>query len=564
MIDSIKKNKIIILILLAAFLLRIGALNYGLPGFAAFGDEIVHIAAGFNLLAQKTLRANFDFYYVPPLMAYLLAPIFALMGVFGVLIGKFQGLADYQSFVILNKEYFLIVSRIISAVLGTAAVGFIFLLAKKFFNSDKIALISAIFMAFDFMSVHESQIGRFWMPLTFFMLGAAYFIYRIHKDGDLKWYLLSGLMLGLGFGIGYAAIMLVLWFLIAHLSRKEKIFNKKFILGGGSIFFLIILFIYFNTVAFVRQFGHIIFTIGSFFGKELIFSPIDVSSQVQSNYFYFKLMLGFLWNNNPLFFIFGIFGFLAIFFSKKTDKFSKFFLIGAPLVYLFIITFLFSGIEGRYVLPAMPFFILGTSYAAAIISERLFVKSKKWQNIVLVFLGGIFCFYSVYLTVSYTRKLQKPDTRVQAREWIYQNIKPESLIIVADKHLELNENKESILFLKENNPSRLDVKRKYLLALDESGYPEPKYNVLNPGRIDFSKVNLENISPDYVVFSFWEEGDKKDIDFFPYDKELVRKFYPQENVSDLNNILNEPATRPFKTLRGINYLGPYVEIYKIK
>ncbi len=558
----LKKHKFIILILVTAFIIRLGAVDYGLPHLLAFGDEIVHIAAGFNLLAQKTLRANFNFYYVPPLFSYLLAPIFSLIGLFGILLGKFQGIADYQNFVLLKKEYFLAVSRIISAILGTGAVYLIYLLAKKIFSSQKISLIAALFLTFDFFSVHESQLGRFWMPLTFFFLAAAYFIYRLYKEGDLKWYLLAGLMIGFGFGAGYAAIMMSLWFLISHLSRKKEGFwSKKLFAGAGLILGLTFLFSYLNPTAFIRQFGHMIFTIGSFFGQNISFTEIDAPSQVQSAAYYFKLMIGFLWHNSPLFFIFGLLGFLIIGFSKK-ERLLKFLLIGVPVVYLFIITFLFSGIEGRYVLPAVPFFILAASYFIVEVSGRF--KTSKLQKGLLAILVLTIGSYSFYISSAYALKLRRPDTRIQALNWIYKNFEPSSSIIMGEEYLELNETKESILFLKENNPSRVDTKRNHLLTLDEKEYPQPYYLVYHLGRLDSTKLDFQEIKPNYLIFSFWTKEIQKTINDYPYQKELIKKFYPKKEVSDLGNLLNEPASRPFWTLNNIDYFGPYVEIYKLQ
>lgn len=556
-----KKKFYIVLILTVAFLLRMGAVDYGLPHFTAFGDELVHIAAGFNLLAQKTLRANFDFYYLPPLFSYLLAPIFVLIGGIGIVIGKFQGLAGYQNFVVLNKEYFLTVSRIISALFGTAAIYFLFLLAKRIFN-QKIAYVAAILMVFDFFSVHESQIGRIWMPLTFFMLGSSYFIYRLYKEGDLKWYLLSGLMIGLGFGMGYAAAILPLWFLVAHFVRRQKIFNKKFILGGSLMLSLIGFFVYLNSVA-LRLFAHIIFTIGTFFNKEFIFSPIDIPEDVQSNYVYFQQMLSFLWNNSPLFFLSGLAGFLILAFSKK-ERFAKLLLIGVPAVYLFIITFLFSGIEGRYVLPAIPFFIISSAYGAVFLSERFF-RSDWLRNTAILVLVLIFVSYSFYISFLYILRLQKPDTRIQLVNWLYQNVRPESWVVLWDDYIEINETKRSILFIAEKYSSRLDVKRKYLLGLKEDDYPWPRYNIFHSGRLDFNKINFEEIKADYLIISFWSKEEKKSkLDFFSYQKQLVKEFYPREEISLLPNLLNDPNVHPFLTLRTVKYLGPYVEVYKLQ
>jgi dolichyl-phosphate-mannose--protein O-mannosyl transferase len=180
-----KKQKILlILILTFAFLFRLTGVNHGLPQ-DLFGDELVHINAAFNLLEQKTLRANFDFLYVPPLLSYILAPIFGFCGVIGILIDKFQNILDYKNFVLLNWGYFLIFSRIIAALFGTATIYFLFLLAKKLFSS-KIALAASIFLIFDFLHFHESSHGQIWALATFFIVAGAYFIYQLYQTCEKK------------------------------------------------------------------------------------------------------------------------------------------------------------------------------------------------------------------------------------------------------------------------------------------------------------------------------------------------------------------------------------------
>lgn len=591
---------IIILIITAAFLIRLSALNFGLPNVLSFGDEIVHIAAAFNMLQEKILRANFGFYYTPPLMSYLLAPFFGLIGFFGIFFGKFQNLAAYKEFVILYKEYFLIVSRLVSAIFGTASVYFIYLFSKEFFsslnsyliseeknpsevlpigkmkedvsiyllsqtkfnsnNSKKIALISALFLAFDFLSIHESQIGRFWSPLAFFVIASAYFILKVYKEGNLKWCVLSGVFIGLGFGMGYLTAIMLPFFLLAHFmsGTKEK---KKILIGFGLAVFLIALFVYLNFTAFNRQFGHVIFTVASFFGSHIAFTEIDALQNVQSNYFYFKETLSFLWHDSPTFFISGLLGFFAVLFSKK-ERFLKTLFIGFPALYLFVITFLFSGVENRYILPAVPFFIIAASYFIFFLTDIFF--KNRLKNFAVILLVFIFVFYSFYLSASYSLKLRKNDTREQAVNWLYQNAAPHSKIILWDEYTEINENKESVLFLSENNPKRMDTKRKYLLNLDEVKYPRPNFFVYPLSRLDTSSFNLYETKADYLFFTFWDKKEEREYKDRFQKKELVAKFYPKSDVSDIPNLLNDATANPFYNLNRLDYFGPYVEIYKLE
>src|SRR3989338_7934342 len=116
MISIIKKP--IFYIVLAAAAYRFAGIFYGL-GHDFFGDSFVHVVSAFKMLEERTINATFDFYYLPPLMSYILAPLFALCGVLGILAGKFAGISDFREFVVLHKEYFVIGPRLISFLLGT-------------------------------------------------------------------------------------------------------------------------------------------------------------------------------------------------------------------------------------------------------------------------------------------------------------------------------------------------------------------------------------------------------------------------------------------------------------
>src|SRR3989338_1635206 len=351
-------------IIAIAFILYLGAASYGLPQ-AFFGDELVSVAAGFSLLAQKTLRANFDFYYLPPLLSYLLAPTYALIGAVGIVLGFFESIGDYQNFVLLNRELFLIVGRIISALFGIGGVYLLFAFARRVF-SPSVALLSAIFLAFDFLYLHEAQVGRFWAPATFFIIAAIYSfqrlmetrerkwyflslqgaqgacfgapatffiiaaIYsfqRLMETRERKWYFLSALAIGLGYGVGYIPLILVFWLaaLQWHINRKGLI-QKKFIYSSAALLAIVAFFSWANPVAFFRQFGRSLATLADLFGYKLSLAAEGLSSA--SSFFYnIPRSFLFLWYDNPALLAVGVIGLVFLCF-REGNKFWKFLLIG--------------------------------------------------------------------------------------------------------------------------------------------------------------------------------------------------------------------------------------------
>ncbi len=563
-----KKQKILLILILAfAFLFRLTGINHGLPQ-DLFSDELVHINAAFNLLEQKTLRANFDFLYVPPLLTYILAPIFGLYGIVGILIGKFQNILDYKNFVLLNWGQFLIFSRIIAAIFGTATIYFLFLLAKKLFSS-KIALAASIFLIFDFLHFHESSHGQFWALATFFIVAGAYFIYQLYQSGEKKYYFWSALMIGLGFGAGYVPLILFPWFLAAHFFNKKadkkfqkKLLDKKIILSALLIVVLVGFFIFSNTYGFYRQFGRTISTILDFFGYKTGFSIEDLytDTNILGN---LKDVIIFFWYNNFIFLIAGILGILLLLWRKRFN-FKNCLLIGVPIIYLLGISFGFSNLCERYILPAIPFFAIISIYFFYYLADKIF-RSVRYKNLIFILFVVLMTSYSAYMSILYAQKLLRPNTRIQAIDWIYQNIPSGSRIILDVPRVWLNESRESIEFLKENDPFWFNARREHLLTLDESQYPKPNYFIYNLYYLNLEKLDFEKIKADYYINIIRDDQNKRLIDLSQLDKELIAKFYPKEKFDD---IIQDPADSPlnksFTTLRLIDYLGPYVEIYKLR
>ena len=567
-----KKQKIVLILILAfAFLFRFTGVNHGLPQ-DLFGDELVHVNAAFNLLEQRTLRANFDFLYLPPLLSYILAPIFGLYGALGILFGKFQSILEYKNFVLLNWGYFLIFPRIIAVIFGTATIYFLFLLAKKLFNV-KLAYAATIFLTFDYLHFHESSHGQFWALATFFIVAGAYFIYQLYQSGEKKYYFWSALIIGLGFGVGYVPIILLPWFLAAHFlnkkSRKknfrQNLLAKKIIFSTLLIVVLVSFFIFSNPYhGFYRQFGRAFTIILDFFNYKTEFSMESLGKlSYKTNIFgNLKNVIIFLWNNSFLLFITTILGVFILLQRKKID-FKNCLIIGVPLICLLGLSSGFSNLYDRYILPAIPFLIIISIYFFYYLADKIF-QSVRYKNLIFILFIALMIGYSAYMSILYAQKLQRPNTRIQAIHWIYQNIPTGSRIILDISRFWLNENKESIEFLKENNPRWFNVRRKYLLTLDESQYPKPNYFIYNLTYLNLEKLDFEKIKADYYIHLI--RGDQKieQIGSSMLNKELIAKFYPKEKFDDTRSPIGSPLRETFATLKAIDYLGPYVEIYKLK
>lgn len=548
-------------ILILAFLVRLGAVNFGLPQ-SLFGDELVSVAGAFRLLDDYSVWGN-KFLYIPPLFSYILAPIFGVLGALGVILGKFSGIAGFREFVILNKEYFLIVSRIVSALFGTWTIYLLYLLSKKVFSDWRPAVLSAVLLAADFLHIHESQVGRFWVPATFFIVAGMYCILKMRETKEFRWYLWSALAIGFGFGMSYITIILVPWFLAAHFLSADsvrgiwvKLKEKKMMIGGAILLALIVVLSVANLYGFFRQFGRLAPNFLDFFGID---APRFTPKTIDPNPFQsVQDLFIFLWSESPLFLIAGVIGLFVWARKASPNRFLLSLIAGMPVLYGVGMIFGFEKIEHRFVLPILPALLLGTSYLLFILLGKY--KGSAWRIIIVgVYVAGVY-WYSIYPYYLYQRILWKKDTRIQAMEWIEKNIPAGSVVILDVRNTYLNENKASIEIIKEKSPFWLNVKERYLLTLSESQYPQPAYLVLDRNHLLAEAIDFSEISSGYYAFDFWNQEERSKLPL-PENATLIVSFYPRTDILPIHNILQDPRF-PRKTLSLIERIGPYVEIYK--
>ncbi|KKS38711.1 MAG: hypothetical protein A3G49_02555 [Candidatus Sungbacteria bacterium RIFCSPLOWO2_12_FULL_41_11] len=606
MTNIIKKP--IFYIILVAAVYRFVGIFYGF-GHDFFSDASVHVAAAFKMLEERTINATFDFYYLPPLMSYILAPLFALWGALGILAGKFAGISDFREFVVLNKEYFVMGTRLISFLLGTASVYLIYLTVLRMFDR-KTAIVTSLFLAFDFYHVHESQSGRIWAPLTFFIIAALYAVWRIFEseltnwrffeteEPKHRWYLLGAVSIGLGYAIGYVPILMYPWFAAAHILKNKAVrirdvyFDKKFLLANAIILFFIILFSYANTNAFLRQFGSTLYVVGVPLQENPALAITGESNFISS----FGSALYFLFDDSPFFLIFGIIGAFLLAFKYRNSFFSSL-LVGFPILYLAGISYGFPSLDARYVLPAVPFLLILSVFTIRELAGRLAAFSKQ-IFVVLTVLGVI---YSFYLSTAYGLLLFRQDTRVQAINWIHQNIKPGSSLLLDLPFTYFRyENKESIRQL-EKDGGFVNTRQKYLFNIPDKKYPSPSFFVLNEARRSHTQSELKNLKLEYAVYFFWNKAEgfywRNKI---PGHAELIKRFYPvrslnygnlaitdksesgsalphdlmvgasrtsngvypSEEIFDMHDFLNAPEGF-WGVIPKLRFFGPYVEIYRV-
>jgi dolichyl-phosphate-mannose--protein O-mannosyl transferase len=125
-----------------------------------------------------------------------------------------------------------------SALFGSASVLLIYLIAKRLFKSEFLALSAALLMAVDGLSLVMSRVALLDIFLMFFILLTFYFLLKEN-------YWLTGIAIGLGVSTKWSAAFLIPVLLLLSLKIKEL--NLSQILKRGGQFILLPMAIYFTS-----------------------------------------------------------------------------------------------------------------------------------------------------------------------------------------------------------------------------------------------------------------------------------------------------------------------------
>lgn len=567
MLSVSKKQTIYItLIIFFGLVLHLVAINYALP-IRFFADEYVHVANSLKMMDQTTLFLNFS--YLPPLFAYLLMPLILLYGLGGIFFGVFQGLDGFKEHVILHSENLLVFSRFIVAIFSGLTVLVMFKWVKELFNV-RVAYWSAILLTILPLYLIESQAGRFWLPVSFFILASGYFLHKLAQTSEFKWYIWTSIMIGLGYGMGFVSVAVIPWFILIHFfvtkKKGERFLNAKLTVSLILLMCLVVFFSLANTYSFLRQFGRGFGTILTIFGVT-INVPQSSPQFIDNNFFQVILKeLGVIWTNfySQIILIFIGLGLLI----KKSEFWRdsrNYFLVGFPIVYLIGVAVVFNNIVGRYLLPPLFIFTVAAAYAI----DWLTVKLKQ-KKLLLLLLLMFFLLPQVYFIFSYSTKLLRVNTYIQAKNWIEQNVPTgSSIAILGGEALYLTADKISLARQKEHNPLFFDKRSQLLIDLADQRYPQPNYNVFYLSRLKLSKMVQENFNPEYCVMAYWVSW--QDINFESikllekYDFQLVKHFYPTKaKYDDLAiDTIHNSTNNGLEILNLIERLGPKIEIYKL-
>jgi 4-amino-4-deoxy-L-arabinose transferase-like glycosyltransferase len=203
LLSLVTKNNIIILIILGvASFLRL----YRIQDYLTFlGDEGRDVLVAYNILhGHLTLlgpTSSVGGFFLGPIYYYFMAPFLLLF------------------------NYNPVGPAVMVALFGIATVWLIYKFCKDLFNS-KIGIIAAALYAVSPLVISYSRSSWNPNPLPFFSLLILYIVYKAIEKNSLRFFLLTGILLGIAIQLHYLALFLGV-VVFAYIVLTSIINNKK-------------------------------------------------------------------------------------------------------------------------------------------------------------------------------------------------------------------------------------------------------------------------------------------------------------------------------------------------
>ncbi|MBN1384060.1 MAG: glycosyltransferase family 39 protein [Elusimicrobia bacterium] len=475
------KRYLILIILLIGLFLRLYGIKWGLPDkehfYSYYPDEYNTIHT-----LQTVNPGKLDF--TPPVP--MGNPTF-----FYFLVGFFAKAASLPGLLTLtqSKQFYLyhpeeyakiyLTGRILAAIMGVLTVYLVYLIGKKFYSEKTGLLAGALFsiVPLNVVCSHYMEPGvavTFWLTLTMF------FCLSIIYTGTQKWYILSGISLGLAIGSKYTAIPFGSIVLLAHLLNcykpgislkdiSKKLLDKK-----------IFLFLLMTVIFFIIGVPYSVLDIPTFkYNMSVFFDAATkgTGSCFKINWLY-PITNILYYSIGPFILVLAVGG--VIFAVIKREK-ADLLLLAWILLYYYIQAQ--SGYKiARYQNEYLPFLIILAARFIFYFKDRI---GKYAVNTIIVLSILITSIY----TLSYTNMMTKPSPQDTASLWIKDNIPQGSKIGVIRKPYYYS-------------PPVINMKYYALSRYQENPeYNKPGYKITD---LDYTPAKLDKEKPEYIVTSEFE------------------------------------------------------------
>lgn len=211
-------------IFLLALVIRLWGIGFGLP-YEYHPDEVQYVRQAISM-GEKGLQPAM--WNNPPFYKYLLFAEYGGYYLVSRLLGVYSSATDFGSRNALDPSWLYLTGRGTTAVIGALTILVAYWAGKTGFNK-KVGFLAAGFLAVSFLHVRDSHFAVNDIPATLLITLILVCAFRIAQTGHWRWYIIGGLLLGIGFATKYNVLIGIVPFLAAHLfSPGFQIKNLRF------------------------------------------------------------------------------------------------------------------------------------------------------------------------------------------------------------------------------------------------------------------------------------------------------------------------------------------------
>lgn len=562
-ITFLKMHHVIILIIATSFFVRWFGIYFDYPyGVESIGDESNTMRYIMDVVEDKSFfKGAYSSY--PILMAYFYFPVLILRILYLALINGLHNIAEIKGYLIGNGiGQIYIIARWFSVVVGTSSVFLIYKIFKIIFKNKLSHYYATLAYSFSLIPILLSHWGRMYMPMSFFLLLSLFFALKFELEKRERYFFWAVLASGLSFSTHYIGIISFLFPLL------NFIFNRKGITGKTILKSLLACIALFCFSLLVNFNGIKLMILSQYeFHQGTGFSGMFTVGKFE-RFYYFLLDIFKL---EPVYFVLFVIVLIFNFRSYLKNNLIRYILAGLIINYILLL-----GIAGAHLSRWLLVFIsLSTPLAAASFAE--FLNKRNIKKILVYLTLFLLLFPSIFFSLHWA-VLLRDNTRQEAIRWAKDNVKDGEFMYVFDNWLDAPLSYEAIAWDKQFNP-RYSKKNDYILQHPEIIKNTQRVNLV----YDFNQERFKELAGNktkYVLFHYWQSGDKKDYYEFPTRKivnnwieevkknhkiELVKTFYPTKNVKLIKNGVDDYLNSPHSWL-DLLYLeksGPFIEIYKV-
>jgi hypothetical protein len=563
MIGWIRKNKILLSIIVLSFLIRIYGIGLGYPhNINIIWDETNGMTYLLDIIQTRDFIGTSSQY--PVLLPLLYFPLLALRLLFLAVKEGFYSVVDLKNYLIefgIGNIYIII--RWYGVFFGTATVYFIYKIYRIIFENKFSAYAAALTYSLSIVPVAMSHWGKTHNALVFFLVLSLYYILKFEKTKFLKYYYWSLVFSVLSFCSHYMGVSAFIFPFLGIIFNLDKFNFKKII---KSIFISLPLIAIFYGATWKGVVSMINNQLDNYYSKTG-FSGLFEVGKFERFYYVFRDSFYI----EPVFIF--LFILLLLFNLKKylKSKYERYVIIGIFFNYLLMITVIVGPGLSRWLLT---FLVLSAPFAAGVVANYLWKKINHKYAVVAVIL---LLLPSFIFSLSWL-KIVKNHTLIETSEWLQLNMNKKQAVYSFNYELMAPLSYEAALYSRNINNVYDSDKVNYIL--------EHKDKFENAG-INLFYDNAHNRyeelggeKTEFLAIYYWFSGESEERTMLTTKKsayetldkirefhniELVKIFYPSENKDLIKNGIDDYINNPrhWKTLLMLEKSGPFVEIYRV-